>query len=129
MDYKRDEHRVHLLVYHIVWTPKRRKAVLKNQIAQRCKELIHQKCEEKGWTILNLAIQPDHIHLFIQTWPDNSPSEIVKEIKGITSYHLRREFPELLKIPSMWTRSFFVATAGNVSQEIIQKYIEAQKGV
>ncbi len=129
MDYKRDEHRVHLLVYHIVWTPKRRKAVLKNKIAQRCKELIHQKCEEKGWTILNLAIQPDHIHLFIQTWPDNSPSEIVKEIKGITSYHLRREFPELLKIPSMWTRSFFVATAGNVSQEIIQKYIEAQKGV
>ena len=129
MEYQRDEHRVHLLVYHIVWTPKRRKAVLRNQIAHRCNELIHQKCEEKGWTILNLAIQPDHIHLFIQAWPDNSPSEIVKEIKGITSYHLRREFPELLKLPSMWTRSFFAATAGNVSQEIIQKYIEAQKGV
>lgn len=129
MDYKRDEHRVHLLIYHLVWTPKRRKAVLKDKIAHRCEELICQKCEEKGWTVLNLAIQPDHIHLFIQVWPDNSPSEIVKEIKGITSYHLRREFSELKKLPSMWTRSFFAATAGNVSQEIIQKYIEAQKGV
>ncbi|HEY9845056.1 MAG TPA: transposase, partial [Candidatus Caenarcaniphilales bacterium] len=54
---------------------------------------------------------------------------VVKECKGITSYSLRREFPELLKLPSMWTRSYFASTAGNVSGQIIQRYIEAQKGL
>lgn len=129
MDYQRDEHRVHLIVYHLVWTPKRRKAVLKGDIAVRCKELIKAKCEEKGWTILELAIQPDHIHIFIQVWPTDSPANVVKNIKGITSNRLRKEFPELLKLPSLWTRSYFAATAGNVSSETIKKYIEAQKGL
>lgn len=112
-----------------MWTPKRRKAVLKGDIAVRCKELIKAKCEEKGWTILELAIQPDHIHIFIQVWPTDSPANVVKNIKGITSNRLRKEFPELLKLPSLWTRSYFAATAGNVSSETIKKYIEAQKGL
>jgi putative transposase len=54
---------------------------------------------------------------------------VIKEIKGITSHHLRKEFPHLLKLPSMWTRSYFSATAGNVSGGTIKKYIEAQKGL
>lgn len=130
MDYQRDEHRVHLIVYHLVWTPKRRKPILVGEIASDCNSLIHQKCDEKGWKILELAIQPDHIHLFVQAFPENSPSEIVKECKGVTSYFLRKKYPVVLKkLPSLWTRSYFVATAGNVSAETIKKYIEAQKGL
>lgn len=130
MDYQRDEHRVHLIVYHLVWTPKRRKPILVGNIANDCNMLIRNKCEEKGWKILELAIQPDHIHLFIQAFPENSPSEIIKECKGVTSYFLRKKYPEVLKkLPSLWTRSYFVATAGNVSAETIKKYIEAQKGL
>jgi len=129
MQYLRDEHRVHLVVYHLVWTPKRRKPVLVGNIAQRCREIIEQKCEEKGWQILELAVQPDHVHLFVRVWPSDSAADVIKEIKGITSHHLRKEFPQLLKLPSLWTRSYFAATAGNVSKEIIQKYIEAQKGL
>jgi len=129
MDYTRDEHRVHLIIYHLVWTPKRRKPVLVNAVTNRCKEIINIKCKEKGWEILELAVQPDHIHLFLKVWPSDSPADVVKEIKGITSHNLRKEFPHLLKLPSMWTRSYFSATAGNVSTETIKKYIEAQKGV
>lgn len=130
MDYQRDEHRVHLIVYHLVWTPKRRKPILVGEIASDCNSLIHQKCDEKGWKILELAIQPDHIHLFVQAFPENSPSEIVKECKGVTSYFLRKKYLAILKkLPSLWTRSYFVATAGNVSAETIKKYIEAQKGL
>lgn len=129
MEYLRDEHRVHLIIYHLVWTPKRRKPVLTGKVASRCKEIIESKCGEKGWEILELAIQPDHIHLFVRVWPSDSPADVVKEIKGITSHHLRKEFPHLLKLPSMWTRSYFSATAGNVSSETIKKYIEAQKGL
>jgi putative transposase len=129
LEYQRDEHRVHLIVYHLIWCPRRRKPVLTGTIAQRCHQLIEEKCDEKGWTILTLAIQPDHIHLFVRVWPSDSASEVVKEVKGITSFHLRKEFPILLKLPSMWTRSYFASTAGNIRQETIQTYIDAQKGM
>lgn len=130
MDYQRDDTRVHLIVYHLVWTPKRRKAILTGSIADDCRTLINEKCEQRGWKILELAVQPDHIHLFVQANPEDSPSEIVKECKGITSFTLRKKYSNVLsKLPSLWTRSFFAATAGNVSAETIQRYIEAQKGM
>ena len=130
MEYVRDEHRVHLIVYHLIWTPKRRKSVLVGNIAKDCRAIIERKCEEKGWTVVELAIMPDHVHLFVQAFPDISASEIVKECKGLTSFELRKKYPETLsKLPSLWTRSFFASTAGNVSSETVQRYIEAQKGV
>ncbi len=92
--------------------------------------MLEEKCQEKGWTILTLAIQPDHIHLFVRCFPGDSAADVIKECKGYTAYHLRREFkPILSKLPSLWTRSYFSSTVGNVSQGTIQKYIEAQKGV
>ena len=129
LDYQRDEHRVHLIVYHLIWCPRRRKPVLVGEVAQRCEDLIRQTCQERGWDILSLVIQPDHIHLFVRVWPSHSAADVVKECKGVTAFTLRREFPYLRKLPSMWTRSFFASTAGNVSQETIQQYIAAQKGL
>jgi len=129
MKYQRDEHRVHLIVYHLVWCPQRRKAVLGGEIAQDCRALIEQKCAEKGWTILALVIQPDHIHLFVRVWPADSAAEVVKECKGITARHLRTKYVVLRRLPSLWTRSYFASTAGDVSPELIQRYIAAQKGL
>ena len=128
-DYQRDEHRVHLMVYHLVWTPKRRKPVLVGEVANDCRALIEKKCTEKGWTILELAVQPDHIHLYVRVWPITSAAEIVKECEGLTSHELRQKYPMLKRLPSLWTRSYFAATAGNVSSEVIQGYIAAQKGL
>ena len=129
MEYIRDEHRVHLIVYHIIFCPKRRKAVLIGTIAKDCRALIEQKCAEHGWEIQQLAIQPDHIHLFIRVWPTTSAAEVVKACKGLTSRILRQKYPELRKLPSLWTRSYFASTAGNVSAQTIQRYIEAQRGI
>ena len=128
-DYQRDEHRVHLIVYHLVWTPKRRKPVLTGSIAKDCQALIEKKCKEQGWAILELAVQPDHVHLFVRVWPTTSAAEVVKECKGISSHELRKDHPILKRLPSLWTRSYFAATAGNVSAEVIQQYIAAQKGL
>ncbi|MEW6724727.1 MAG: transposase [Bacillota bacterium] len=50
---------MHLIVCHLVWTPKRRKPVLTDKVVSRCREIIEDKCEEKGWKILELAIQPE----------------------------------------------------------------------
>lgn len=129
MEYWRDEHRVHLIVYHVIWTPKRRKSVLVGPVAKDCRILIEGKCEEKGWEILELAIQPDHVHLFVRVFPAVSAADVVKECKGVTSRTLRKKHPHLMKLPSMWTRSYFASTAGNVSAETIQRYVAAQKGL
>jgi putative transposase len=128
--YQRDEHRVHLIVYHLIWCPKRRKPILVGNLRDRCQEILEAKCKEKGWDILTLAIQPDHIHIFVRVWPSDSASEVVKELKGSTSFVLRKEFEPLLsKLPSLWTRSFFASTAGAVSAQTIREYLDAQKGV
>jgi putative transposase len=129
MDSQRDEHRVHLIVYHLLWCPKRRKLVLTGQIARDCQALIEQKCAEHGWTVVQLAIQPDHVHLFVRVWPTTSAADVVKACKGLTSHELRKRYPVLLKMPPLWTPSYFASMAGNVFQETIQRYIAAQKGL
>jgi putative transposase len=68
----------------------------------------------------------DHLHLFVSTYPQLEIHKLVKALKGRSSNQLRKEFPELRKLPCMWTRSYFVSTTGNVSSETIQKYIENQ---
>lgn len=129
MEYQRDEHRVHLIVYHLIGCPKRRKPVLTGPVAQDCRTFISQKCMEKGWEILELAIQPDHVHLFVRVWPVDSVADVVKECKAATSFRLRDKYPHLKRLPSLWTRSYFASTAGNISAETIPRYIEAQKGL
>jgi len=129
LEYIKDEHRVHLIVYHLIWSPKRRKPVLINEVKTECERLINEKCEQMGWEILELAIQPDHVHLFVRTFPTIPASLIIKECKGITGYFLRKKFKELLKLPCMWTKSYFASTAENVSAETIKKYIEAQSTI
>jgi len=70
------------------------------------------------------------VHLVVRVWPSDSASEVVKELKGYASFFLRKEFQPLLsKLPSLWTRSSFSSTAGAVSVQTIQDYIDAQKGI
>jgi putative transposase len=68
----------------------------------------------------------DHIHLFISTLPRYSPSQLMNIIKGTTGRRISKHFPDLNINGSIWTRAYFVATAGNVSSETIQRYIENQ---
>jgi putative transposase len=130
LEYQRDEHRVHLIVYHLIWCPRRRKSILVGKVKDRCQQLIEEKCKDQGWLILSLAIAPDHIHVFVRVWPANSAADVVKQLKGVTSFYLRKEFQEVTsKLPSLWTRSYFASTAGKVSKETIQRYMDAQKGL
>lgn len=54
----------------------------------------------------------------------DTPHLVIKAFKGRSSYLLRKEFPVLLKLPSLWTSSYFVSTAGNISSETVRRYIE-----
>jgi len=124
--YQKENTCIHQLNYHFVWCPKYRRKLLKGEIKQRLTELINEKAKENQCKILTLEIMPDHIHLFITGKPIIAPNKLVGDIKGYSSRVLRQEFKELMKMPTLWTRSYFVSTAGKVSQFVIQKYIEEQ---
>jgi putative transposase len=76
MDYLHEQHTVHLIVYHIIWCPKRRRRILRGEIAQRLEQLVNEVAVEHNWQVLNLSIQPDHVHLFIRSNPYTLPTDI-----------------------------------------------------
>ena len=126
MEYQHESHCVHLVVYHLLWCPKRRRKVLVGPVSERLKQIIVQVIEENAWKLLTLAIEPDHVHLFLRANPYTLPTDIARKIKGRSAHLLREEFPHLKRMPSLWTRSTFYSTAGNVSSEIIERYIARQ---
>ncbi len=121
---------VHFIGYHFIWCPKYRRKVLVGKIEERLKELANEKSKEIGCEIITIEVMPDHVHLFIQANPKISPNSIIGQIKGYSSRILRKEFRELrTRLPTLWTRSYFVSTHGHISDKMIQKYIEEQKGM
>jgi putative transposase len=124
--YRRTNTTVSLINYHFIWIPRRRRKVLVDEVKKRVTELIYEKAAELECKVVSLAVEPEHIHLFLNCPPDLAPKQIMHRIKGYSSYVLRKEFPHLKKMPSMWTTSYLVSTAGNVSSSTIEKYIAAQ---
>ncbi len=128
MEYAYHEHRTHLIVYHLIWCPKRRKKVLVGTVAIECARIIREVCAARDWIVLQLAIQADHVHLFVRVRPTDSAADVINAVKGRTSHDLRASYPELLKLPSLWTSSYFASTADNIAAATIEQYIVAQKG-
>ncbi|WP_219670788.1 IS200/IS605 family transposase, partial [Clostridioides difficile] len=93
----------------------------------RFKTLVKNKCKEMDIEIVAIECDKDYTHMFLNSLPTLNPSDIMQNIKGYTSKILREEFIELSKMPSLWTRSYFVSTAGNVCSETIKKYVKNQK--
>ncbi|AWI13013.1 IS200/IS605 family transposase [Caldifermentibacillus hisashii] len=127
-EYRRTNTTVSLINYHFVFCPRyRRKIFLRSDVEERFKQLVQEICEELDIIIVALECDKDHTHMFLNALPMFSPADIMAKIKGVTSKKLREEFPHLRHLPSLWTRSYFVSTAGNVSSETIKRYVEQQK--
>lgn len=126
-EYRHKTTSVSLINYHLIWCPKRRRRVLVNAVQVRLDGLIREVAAELDCTVLALEIMPAHVHLCLSAPPTLAPNQIVRRIKGRSSRVLRQEFPHLLRLPSLWTRSYFVSTAGNVSSQTIQRYIAEQR--
>jgi len=126
---KRTRHAAYNINYHFVWIPKYRRKVLTGTIPDRLDELLREKTAELDGEILNLTVQADHVHLFCSFPPTIAPHQIMHRLKGYTAFMLRKEFPHLKsRLPNMWTRRYFVGTAGTVTTATIQRYIDEQKG-
>ena len=116
--------------YHFVWCPKYRRGVLEGRVAKRLRELIKHKADDMDCRIISMEVMPDHVHLFIEGSPILTPNKIIGEIKGYSSHRLRKEFKELkTRLPTLWSRSYFVSSHGHVSDKTIEKYIAEQKGM
>lgn len=127
-NYKHTKTTVSLINYHFVFCPRyRRKIFHIPGVEKRFKELVTEECDRNSIEILAMECHIDHVHMFVSVLPQTGIPEIMKCIKGGTSRILREEFQELSHMPSLWTRSYFVSTAGNVSAETIKWYVETQK--
>ena len=126
--YRHTNTTVSLINYHFVFCPRyRRKIFLIPNVEQRFKELVKLKCKELEIEIIAVECDKDHVHMFLNCPPTKSPSDIMRNIKVYTGKILREEFLELSKMPNLWTRSYFVSTAGNVCSNTIKQYVENQK--
>ena len=127
-EYRRTKTTVSFIHYHFVFCPRyRRKIFLNSQVEERFKTLVREICDELEIEVIAMECDKDYVHLFLNTLPTFSPTDIMAKIKGVTSKKLREEFPHLQHLPSLWTRSYFVSTVGNVSSETIRRYVENQK--
>lgn len=125
-DYRHSSGAVYLLRLHFIWIPRRRRKVLVGPVAERLDTLLREKAADLELDVLRLAIQPDHLHLFVGVDPQIAPAQIAYRLKRYTSRILRQEFPHLRKMPSMWATSYFVSSAGNLSAATIDTYIQSQ---
>lgn len=119
----RNRHSVGMANVHLVWIPKRRKPVLVGEVRLRLSQIITDVAVEKGWIIRALEIAPDHVHLLVEYDPKTPINSVVKAFKGLSSRLLRKEFPHLLKLPTLWTHSYFYDTTGKVTTAKVTEYI------
>ena len=125
-DYRRGSHSVFRPHVHLVWCTKYRKKILKKDIATRLRDLARQICSEMKVEILSGVVSKDHVHMLVSLPPQVSVSKLVQKVKGKTSYKQQREFASLCKEywgQRMWARGYFACGTGNVTDDMIKKYI------
>ena len=116
--------------YHIIWCTKYRRTALSAEIQDRFKELVLESQEKYDFVVRAVETMTDHVHLFISIPPTEAVGILIGKIKGMTAKVLREEFPHLKsRLPNLWTRSYFVASTGGVTLEVLKQYVESQKGV
>ena len=115
--------------YHIVWVTKYRFSVLGGDVGLRARELLRVALSHE-MAFHARAINRDHVHLLLSIPPHLSVSRAVQYLKGKSSHKLLTEYQSLRKRYSgqhLWGRGSWVASSGNVTDEVWKKYIEDQK--
>ena len=119
------------LKVHLVWIPKYRKRVLKGEVAIRTRDILRQIAVEHELEVITGKVAVDHVHMFIAYRPTQNISKIMQWLKGISSHVLLSEYPHLKRQfwgRHFWARGYLAVSSGNITDEMIQKYIEDQEG-
>ena len=119
------------LKVHLIWVPKYRKRVLRGEVAVRCRDVLRQIAMEHELDIITGKVAVDHVHMFIGYRPTQQVSKIVQGLKGISSRVLLSEFVHLQRQfwgRHFWARGYLAVSSGNITDEMVQSYIEEQEG-
>ena len=125
--YRRTSHVIFDNKYHLVWITKYRYRVLEKKIAIRVREIIREVCREFDVEIIKGHVSADHIHMLVSIPPQYPVSKIMQYMEGKSSRKIQMEFKELKKRywgQHIWSRGYFCATVGAVTEEEIKEYIE-----
>jgi len=129
-EYKTLNHCRYLVQYHIIWCPKFRFHVLRNDVQRHLKEILRTISGRYHYEIIEQEVMPDHIHLFISAPPTVAPTDMVRTLKSISAIERFKVFPELktfyCRSGSLWSKGYFVSTVGHVSADTVQRYIREQ---
>ena len=128
-NYRKTSHSLYDCKYHIVWITKYRKKILSGVIAEQVRELIRKICKEHDVEIIKGHVSEDHIHLFVSVPPHLAISKLIQYLKGKSSYKLMQNNKSISQQfwgRHLWGRGYFVATSGNVTDEVIIEYIKNQ---
>ncbi len=125
--YDTGAHTVYYHRFHIVWATKYRYKILEGDLRLRIRDIIRQVCRELGVAIIDGVLSSDHVHLLVSIPPKRSVSEVVQRMKGRSSHKVQREFPAIGKRywgRHFWARGYYSTTAGNITEDVIRKYLE-----
>jgi len=117
------------LRYHFVFCPRYRKRVLDGEIKKRIEGMIRYAAQIHDWEIYELAVERDHVHLYVGAQPKWSPSHIMNVVKGGTSRKVRELFPDLDEVywgATFWGDGYMVKTAGEMTDKVISEYVRRQ---
>jgi len=117
--------------YHFVWTSKYRRDVLVGEVAEYTRVVLSEILRELGCESLALEVLPDYVHVFALCPPRHSPAYVVNYLKGKSARKILQRFPELRTRAvrgKLWSRSYLVATVGNVTADIVKRNVEEQWG-
>lgn len=126
----RGSHSVYALHYHFVQCIKYRKKVLCNPLLiDFLKTKIHNISKTYEVDVLNIECDKDHFHMQFTSQPTLDIPKYINTIKTITSREIRKEFPEVKEMlweDAFWSRSYFIATTGQVTLDVLKRYVESQ---
>lgn len=116
--------------YHIIWVPKYRYRVLKGVVKVEVTTCIHIFLGQNGCEVIELNVQPDHVHLVCFVPPKISISSLMGILKGRTAIRVFKQFPYLKDKPywgnHFWSRGYCVDTVG-LDAEMIRNYVRYQE--
>ena len=129
-DYIHESHNVTVLMYHLVFPAKYRRAVIDEQVDQELKDIcleIEKRYEVK---FLEIGTDRDHVHFLIQSVPMYSVTKIVKMLKSLTAREIFRRCPHVRKVlwgGEFWSDGYFASTVGKHGDEtMISNYVKKQ---
>jgi len=127
MGVRRTAHAVYDTRYHLVWAPKYRKWIKRDDIREKAKEIFLEVAEKHGFEIQEMRVAPDHVHIFLGFPPRYSISKVVGMLKSISASEIFRKYPEVQKElwgGEFWEDGYFARTVGDkVTADLIKRYI------